>query len=264
MRPPLINLKIQMKSSNTPKLEPKDRSYRLKNGKTPLSFTLPSRSHTKFPLMWYDEKNNVNKVLRYAVNQRSPFEDEQDSNPILEPVVFEDGMLLVPKNNPVLQEFLYYHPMNGQVFEEVDNEKEAFEEISMLTIEADALAEARSLTVDQMEMLMRVMFGKDPSLVTTAEMKRDILVFAKRSPKDFLNMINDPELKYQSKIRLFFDKGLLSLRNNNKEIWFSTPTNRKKMCSIPYGEDPYTAAGSFLMSDEGIDALKMLESHISE
>jgi hypothetical protein len=246
------------------KLEPKDRSYRLKNGSAPLSFTLPSRSHTKFPLMWYDEKTNVNRILRYAVNQKSPFEDEQDSNPILEPVVFEDGMLHVSKANPVLQQFLYYHPMNGRVFEEVDNEKDASIEISMLTIEADALIEARSLTVDQMEMLMRVMFGKDPSLVTTAEMKRDILVYAKRAPKEFLNMVNDPELKYQAKIRMFFDRGLLSLRNNNKEIWFSTPTNRKKMCSIPYGDDPYSAAGSFLMSDEGIDALKMLESHLSD
>jgi hypothetical protein len=246
------------------KLEPKDRSYRLKNNNKPLSFTLPSRSHTKFPLMWYDEKNNVNKVLRYAVNQKSPFEDEQDSNPILEPVVFEDGMLFVSKNNPVLQQFLYYHPMNGGVFEEIDNEKEASREIDMLVIEADALSEARSLPIDQMEMLMRVMFGKDPSVMTTAEMKRDILVFAKRSPREFLNMVNDPELKYQAKIRLIFDKGLLSLRNNNKEIWFSTPTNRKKMCSIPYGEDPYSAAGSFLMSDEGIEALKMLDSYLSE
>lgn len=246
------------------KLEPKDRSYRLKNGKTPLSFTLPSRSHTKFPLMWYDEKNNVNKVLRYAVNQKSPFEDEQDGNPILEPIVFEDGMLYVSKNNPVLQQFLYYHPMNGRVFEEVDNEKEASNEISMLTMEADALAEARNLDIEQMEMLMRVMFGKDPSLITTAEMKRDILVFAKRSPIDFLNMVNDPELKYQAKIRTFFERGLLGLRNNSKEIWFNTPTNKKKMCSVPYGEDPYTTAALFLKSDDGIEALRMLDTHLPQ
>jgi hypothetical protein len=242
----------------------KDRTYRLKGGMTPLSYTLQSRNHSKFPLMWYDEQKNINRVLRYSLNQKSPFEDEQDGNFILEPIVFEDGMLHVPKTNPVLQEFLYYHPHNGTIFEEVDKEREADREVHMLSIEADALAEARSLSIEQMEMLMRVMFGKDPSLVTTAEMKRDILIFAKNSPGDFLNMINDPELKFQAKIRLFFDKGLLSLRNNNKEIWFSTPTNRKKMCSIPYGDDPYTAAGSFLMSDDGIDALKMLESHLPQ
>lgn len=245
------------------KLAPKDRTYRMKNG-SPLSYTLQSRSNPKYPLLWYDETNNRNRPLRYAVNQKSPFEDEQDNNAILEPIVFEDGMLFVSKTNPVLQEFLYHHPMNGRVFEEVDNEKEAAEEVSDLTIEVDALIEARNLTIDQMEMLTRVMFGKDPSLVTTAEMKRDILIFAKRSPKDFLNIVNDPELKFQSKIHLFFDKGLLSLRSNNKEIWFSTPTNRKKMCSIPYGHDPYEAAAAFLQSDDGIEALKMLETHLPQ
>jgi len=39
------------------------------------------------------KKENENRPLRYARNQKSPFEDEQDGNVILEPIVFEDGML---------------------------------------------------------------------------------------------------------------------------------------------------------------------------
>ena len=108
--------------------------------------------------------------------------------------------------------------------------------------------------------MTRVLFGKDPSVITTAELKRDVLVFAKSNPHDFLQVINDPELKYQSKIMMFFEKRLLNLRNNDKEIWFNTPTNKKKMCSIPYGADPYDFAGQYLQSDEGLDYLKMLES----
>jgi hypothetical protein len=30
--------------------------------------------------------------------------------------------------------------------------------------------------------------------------------------------------------------------------------------SIPFGDDPYDAAGSYLKSDEGLDSLKMLEA----
>ena len=97
------------------KVTPVDKVYRLLNG-NPLSYTLASRNTQRFPLMWYDEKNNVNRPLRYASNQKSPFEDEQDGSAILEPIVFEDGLLRVPKNNPVLQEFLHYHPLNGIVF----------------------------------------------------------------------------------------------------------------------------------------------------
>lgn len=236
-----------------------DKVYRLKMG-TPLSYTLASRNNPRFPLMWYDEKNNVNRALRYAVNQKSPFEDEQDGNVILEPIVFEDGFLRVSKTNPVLQQFLHYHPMNGIVFSEVDKEKDAAAEVEDLNIEVEALIEARQLDVAQIEMLTRVMFGKDPSLVSTAELRRDLLVFAKKEPKEFLNILNDPDLKFQAKVMQFFESRLLQLRNNDKEIWFNTASNKKKMMSIPFGEDPHEAAAYYLKSDEGLDALKMLET----
>jgi hypothetical protein len=210
--------------------------------------------------MWYDEKNNINRALRYAVNQKSPFEDEQDGNAIIEPIVFEDGLLNVPKQNPVLQEFLHYHPLNGVIFAEVDKEKEAHVQVEDLNVEVDALIAARGLSLEQIEMLTRVMFGKDPSVISTAELKRDMLVFAKQDPYGFLSILNDPELQYQDEVRVFFEKGLLAVRNNNKDIYFNTPSNKKKMCSIPFGENPYDVAAHFLRSDEGIDALKMLET----
>ena len=242
-------------------ITPSDKVYRLKIG-NPLSYTLASRNHPRFPLMWYDEKNNVNRALRYCTNQKSPFEDEQDGNAIIEAIIFEDGFLRVPKNNPVLQQFLHYHPLNGNIFVEVDKEKDAASEVHDLDLEIEALVEARALTIEQLETLTRVMFGKDPSTVSTAELKRDILVFAKKDPKDFLNILNDPELKFQAKIRLFFENKLLVMRNGEKEVWFNTPTNKKKMLSVPFGEDPYDMAGHFLQSDEGIDSLKMLEASL--
>lgn len=241
---------------------PVDKVYKLKMG-NPLSYTLASRNHPRYPLMWYDEKNNVNRVLRYATNQKSPFEDEQDGTAMVEPIIFEDGFLRVPKNNPVLQQFLHYHPLNGVIFTEVDKEKEAAEEVADLNMEVEALVEARQLSIDQIETLTRVMFGKDPSTVSTAELRRDILVFAKTDPREFLNILNDPELKYQAKIRMFFENKLLIMRNGDKEVWYNTPTNKKKMLSVPYGEDPYEMAGHFLQSDEGIDSLKMLEAVLS-
>ena len=239
-----------------------DKVYKLKIG-NPLSYTLASRNHPRFPLMWYDEKNNVNRALRYCTNQKSPFEDEQDGNFIIEPIIFEDGFLRVPRNNPVLQQFLHYHPLNGNIFTEVDKEKDASVEVEDLNLEIEALVEARQLSLDQLETLTRVMFGKDPSTVSTAELKRDILIFAKREPKEFLNILNDPELKFQAKIRLFFESKLLILRNGEKEVWFNTATNKKKMLSVPFGEDPYEMVAHYLQSDDGIDSLKMLDATLA-
>ena len=133
-------------------------------------------------------------------------------------------------------------------------------EVDELNIEIDALSEARHLSIEQIEMLTRVMFGTDPSRLTTSELKRDILVFAKKEPKEFLNILKDPELKFQSKVRLFFENKLLMMRNNEKEVWYNTSTNKKKMLSIPFGEDPYQITASFLKSDDGIESLKMLET----
>lgn len=244
------------------KLTPADRIYKLKNDAAPLSFTLPSRNTRRYPLLWYDEQNNVNRPLRYAINQKSPFEDEQDGNAIVEPIIFESGFLRVPKNNPVLQQFLYYHPLNGRSFEEVDYEKDAARVVEDLALEVDALVQAKDLSIEQLENVYRVMMGKDPSRVSTAELRRDVLIYAKREPHSFLNLLNDPMLKLQSNVHVFFEKKLLTFRNGQKEVWFNTSTNKKKMLTVPYGEDPYTTVTLFLKSDEGIDVLKMLENNL--
>jgi len=240
-----------------------DKIYKLLNG-SPLSYSLASRNHPRFPLMWFDEDKNQNRALRYSINQKSPFEDEQDGNAVMEPIIFEDGFLSVPRTNPVLQEFLHYHPLNGITFTEVDKQKEAGAEVEDMNIEIDAMVAARELSIEQIETLTRVMFGKDPSVVPTEILKRDILVYAKSEPRDFLNILNDPELQFQAKIRLFFESKLLALRNNNKEVWFNTSANKKKMISVPFGQDPYEMTGHYLQSDEGLDSLKMLETILSE
>lgn len=243
------------------KLTQKDRTYRLKIGK-PLSYTIPSRNHPRYPLLWFDKENNQNRALRYAINQKSPFEDEQDGNAILDPITFEDGMLYVPMTNPVLQLFLYIHPMNNVLFEEVDNEKIASNELEEFNIEVDAMIEARQLTVDQLETVYRVLYGKDPSMVTTAEIRRDVIIAAKKDPQGFVNMVKDPMLKFNSMVRVFFESRLLTLRNNDKEVWFNTGSNKRKMLAVPFGHDPYETVALYLKTDEGIEALKFLESQL--
>lgn len=242
---------------------PVDRTYKLLRNAAPLSFMLPARSTRKNPLLWFDEENGVNRQLRYAVNQKSPFEDEQDDNAIIEPIVFENGFLSVPKNNPVLQKFLFHHPMNGKVFTEVDREKDAQSVLENMEIEVDALLEAKSLGVDQMETVARVLFGKNTALMTTSELKRDIFVYARRNPKEFLAVLSDPELKLHSKIQRFFDEKLLVYKNGKKDVFFNTASVKKKMVTIPFDADPTSIIISYLKSEDGMDSLKMLESNLS-
>ena len=236
-----------------------DKTYKLKSNATPISFTLPSRNTTRFPLLYFDEETNVNRPLRYARNQKSPFEDEQDGNFLLEPIIFDDGFLRVPRTNPVLQQFLHYHPLNGFAFVEVDKTIDAAQEVEMLNFEVDALIEARQLTIEQLEVVSRVMFQRDVTNVSTAELRRDVLIYAKREPKSFLEILNDPLLKLQSNVQMFFSNNLLQFRNGQREVWYNTKSNKKKMMGIPFGEDPFETVALYLKSDEGIEVLKFLE-----
>ena len=109
-----------------------------------------------------------------------------------------------------------------------------------------------------------VLFGTDPDKVTTAELKRDVLVYARNQPYNFLEVLSDPELSHTSQVKIFFKKGLLSFRNNQKDVYFNTPSNKKRMLVVPFGEDPYYVVGSYLKSERGIESLKMLESNLED
>ena len=85
--------------------------------------------------------------------------DEQDGNAILEPIIFEDGMLHVPKNNQVLQEFLYYHPSRDYVFEEVNSEKDAATEYSIMESKLNAQIAAKELSMDRLIAVSRILMG---------------------------------------------------------------------------------------------------------
>jgi len=183
----------------TKKQPPIVKQYRLKQNAAPLSYLLPTRHTRRSPLLYFDKDQNINRPLRYSSNQKSPFEDEQDGNFIIEPIIFEDGFLTVAANNPVLQQFLYYHPQRDIVFEEVDKERDASEMIEELNVEVDALIKARQLTIEQLENVSRILFNVDVSKVSTAELKRDVLIYARNEPENFLDVLSDPELDLQAR-----------------------------------------------------------------
>ena len=241
------------------KVQRVDKIYKLTRNAAPLSLMLATRHTRRFPLLWFDPETEVNRELRYARNQKSPFVDEQDGNAIIEPVIFEDGFLRVSKSNQVLQKFLEVHPHNGIKFQELDKSKDAQDVVENINIEIDAMIEARSLSLPQLESLTRVLFSKDPSTITTDEMKRDILVYAKREPIEFMSLVNDPVLNLQSTVHKLLEVGLIKYRNKNKEVFFNTKTNKTRLCTIPYGEDPIYIVSSFFQSDDGIESLKHLE-----
>lgn len=240
----------------------KDKVYRLKGNTAPIVFILNSRNSRRKPLLYFDGTRN--RALRYSTNQQSPFEDEQDNNSILEPVVFEDGMLFVSHRNPVLQEFLSLHPGNGIVFEEIDNEKDASTDMEVLDSQLEAQVAARDLDIEMLETIGRIALGLNVDKMSTAELKRDVRLYSRNNPQDFLNTLNDPMLKLQSLASNCFSSGLLILKNKGKDIYFNLPSNKKKLLSIPFGDSALHTLASFFQTNDGIELMSMLENKLKD
>tara|TARA_R110000850_G_scaffold59233_1_gene137025 strand:- start:368 stop:1123 length:756 start_codon:yes stop_codon:yes gene_type:complete len=248
-----------MKKKNT---IPKDMVFVLNQENAPLSFMLNSRNSSSNPLLYWDGEQN--RALRYAKNQKSPFVDEQDGNFILEPIIFEDGSLVVPKTNPSLQQFLMCHPSFNKTFSLLDLEQEAQDDVDILTMEVDALIKAKELSLDMTLSVARVQLGLNVDKISTVEIKRDILVYARNYPEDFLIAIQDPNLSVQDTIAKCFNETILRLRNKNRDVYINLPSNKTKLMTLPIGEEKNYAVAAFLKSDDGLPTLKMLEDHLEK
>ena len=251
---------------NRVKLEPKDRTYLLKLQEAPLSYYIAHKDTPRKRLLYYDEETNANHPLRYARNSRSPFQDDQDANVIVEPIVFEDGVLTVPRTNPVLQQFLHYHPSNGTEFIEFDNEKDAEEDIQSMYSELDAQLAARDLAANDfntLEAVARILVGGQVDKMSSSEIKRDMMIYAKRYPQDFLEAVNDPSLKINNIAARAISDGYLVLKNHGKDLYFNLKENKKKLLTIPFGDNATSVLASYLHSDEGIELYQFLDDKLS-
>ena len=238
------------------------KTYRLKKAGSPLCYMLSSHHTKRSSLLYFDEEEGINKPLRYARNQKSPFEDEQDGNAILEPIIFEDGLLHVERQNQILQHFLSIHPSNGSVFEEINEAKDASEELEMEELILDAQVLARELSIEKLITISRVLLGSNVEKLSTAELKRDILVFSRNEPIAFLDMLDDPSLQVYDDVSQFFTSGMLMLKNNQRDVYFNLPTNKAKFLTVPYGEDPNDIVASYMQTDDGIETYKLLNKHL--
>ena len=238
--------------------------YRLKKDSAPLTYMLASNNSKRSPLLYFDEEKGINRPLRYARNQNSPFEDDQDGTAILEPIIFEDGFLQVPRENQVLQEFLYYHPSRGQVFEEVDKSRDAAEELEYEEAVLDAQVLARELPLEKLISVSRVLIGGRAEKLSTAELKRDVLVYSRNNPVEFLEVLHDPMLEMQDTVVQFFSNNLLGLKNKQRDVYFSLPKNKKKLLTVPFGEDHIDIVSSYMQSDDGIETFKLLNKYLKK
>ena len=68
--------------------------------------------------------------------------------------------------------------------------------------------------------------------MSSAEIKRDMMIYAKRYPEDFLDAVDDPSLKINNIAARAISDGYLTTRNQGKDLYFNLKENKKK---LPFG-----------------------------
>jgi hypothetical protein len=238
----------------------KDRNYYLLGNKSPLTYTIPTRHSSRYPLVWFDEDKGYERELRYATNQNSIFVDEQKGQATLKHVIFDKGHLMVPKNKRNLQEFLERHPHNGVIFKEFDPIVQAEDEFEDLELEVAAMNIAYDMDIEQAEAILRVEQGSGVSKLSSKELKRDLLLFAKRNARLFINLSEDENVILRNFGINAVEANIISLSQNQKV--FSWASNGRKLMNVPFDEHPYTALASWFKTDEGLEVYKSIEKKL--
>ena len=236
--------------------EIKDRVYLLTRDRKPLSQLVKSTG-----IYWFDEEKGYERELKYCENQRTCFVDEMKGDQRLAHIIFRNGMLPVPKNKVVLQKLLsLYHPQNGAMFEEYNPVKIATDQTEVLEMEADALLAARNIDIDIAEAIMRVEIGSEVSKMSSKELKRDLLVFAKKNPKLFLDLIDDENVVLRNFGIKATEMGILKLSSDQRHFMWGS--NDRKLMNVPFDEHPYSALAAWFKTDEGMEIYSNIEKRL--
>ena len=239
-----------------PQWEIKDRLYELKLDSFPPVYFIKSRG-----LFYFDKDKGYEREIKYARNQQTPFVDEMKGHSKLGHIIFRNGKLFVEKEKVALQKFLsLYHPGRGQIFKEFNADEIATSDLDIIELQLEAMNLAKTIDVDQAEAILRTEIGREVTKMTSKELKRDLLVFAQNQPQLFLELATDDNINVRNTGIRAVEAGIIELSQDQRTFkWQSTG---KKLITVPFDENPYSALAAWFKTDDGIDVFKTVEKRL--
>ena len=169
--------------------------------------------------------------------------------------------LKVPKEKQNLQKLLsLYHPLKGKLYEEFSAVEEAADDLDILDLQIDALNAARDMDIDQAEAILRVELGSKVSNMSSKEIKRDLLLFARNNPQLFISLANDDNVQLRNTAIRAAEAGIINLSPDQRT--FTWGSNGRKLMNVPFDENPYSAFAAFLKTDEGVEIYKSIDKKL--
>ena len=246
--------KAKAKPKNT--WEIKDRMYYLKGGKKPLSRSIRSAN-----IHWFDEEKGYERELKHCSNQKTPFVDEMKGDQRLEHIIFRSGFLMIPKEKTVLQKLLsLYHPDRDVLYYEDKPVETAKNQLHWLEFEVEALKIAKDMDIELAEAIMRAEIGSAVNNLSSKELKRDLLLFARKNPRLFIELTSDSNVKLRNFGIKAVEANILKLSTDQR--YFMWGSNNRKLMTVPFDEHPYSALAAWFKTDEGMEIYSNIEKRM--
>ena len=99
------------------------------------------------------------------------------------------------------------------------------------------------------------------SNLSSKELRRDLLLFARRNPQLFLELVSDDNVQLRNFGIKAVEAGILKLSGDQR--YFMWGSNNRKLMTIPFDEHPYSALASWFKTDEGMEIYANIEKRLN-
>ena len=116
------------------------------------------------------------------------------------------------------------------------------------------------MDIDQAEAILRVELGTKVNSLSSKELKRDILLFARKNPALFIELANDDNVELRNFAIKATEAKIITLASDQRT--FSWASNGRKLMTVPFDENPYSAMAAWFKTDEGLEVYKSIQKKL--
>lgn len=241
------------------------KDYRLTGDRSGLAYVIKTGKRKR--LLVFDEDKGFSRPIRHCPNESSIFADEQNEFSYVEPIFFMHGYLSIDRESQITQKFLDNSPENvangGNLFEAVDDEKEASGELEMSELKVDIYNAVRKVADSEngeykLEAVVAVL---EDSVTTASEMqmsslKRRLYQEIESNPWYFcddhgnVTVFEDDYITRKYFILRAIKEAVIKKSANTKSmVWVR---DNKSIVSAPRGVELTDYFTDFLATEEGM------------
>lgn len=228
-------------------------------------FRLPSTDEI------YDPEKDSIRTIRYAIGETSIYKEDQPEKVTLGDIIFVNGTITVDKTNPNLIKFLQLSNHNEDnknrvsgkaiYFKKLNPQETAKKSVDSIILESKAVAACLGMNFEKLKGYAKVM-SIDTNR-SAEEIRHDMILFAKKNPKTFMDGIDDPSIARQSVVNDAVELGILKVEG--RHVKWAGGGKGALIKTAPVGVEPVKHLAEWTMEDkDGGDLFDELEKRVAK